>query len=227
MPKKFWKDGEILAQELAKSYQHLEKKMSGKTIKNDLNTGGESTEEFTQKNTMTFDEVKMEEILESIEGDEIQAILRDPELVKTLQSKGINNEQMQSIYALAGEHLSPLVNRVQELNQRVMEQELENHFGGAKNWKMVQERISPWAIKNLPTQTVEHLASSVQGVKMLHKMMDSSTEQQLSATGTAGNEIDAEKLRNMMDDPKYWRIKDAEYINRVQQGFKKLYPEEY
>ena len=30
-------------------------------------------------------------------------------------------------------------------------------------------------------------------------------------------------LRQMMQDPKYWRDKDAEYIRKIENGFKKLY----
>lgn len=30
-------------------------------------------------------------------------------------------------------------------------------------------------------------------------------------------------LRRMMRDPKYWRDNDAEYIRKIENGFKKLY----
>ena len=30
-------------------------------------------------------------------------------------------------------------------------------------------------------------------------------------------------LRRMMRDPKYWRDHDAEYVRKIENGFKKLY----
>ena len=30
-------------------------------------------------------------------------------------------------------------------------------------------------------------------------------------------------LRRMMQDPKYWRDNDTEYIRKIENGFKKLY----
>ena len=32
-----------------------------------------------------------------------------------------------------------------------------------------------------------------------------------------------EELRRMMRDPKYWRDHDAEYVRKIENGFKKLY----
>lgn len=37
------------------------------------------------------------------------------------------------------------------------------------------------------------------------------------------SELLAEKLREMMRDPKYWRDQDQEYIRMIENGFKKLY----
>lgn len=35
--------------------------------------------------------------------------------------------------------------------------------------------------------------------------------------------LTAEKLREMMRDPKYWRDQDADYVKLIENGFKKLY----
>jgi len=41
--------------------------------------------------------------------------------------------------------------------------------------------------------------------------------------GNAPEKLSESDLRNMMRDPKYWRDHDAEYIRKIENGFKKLY----
>ena len=41
--------------------------------------------------------------------------------------------------------------------------------------------------------------------------------------GNAPEKLSDSDLRNMMRDPKYWRDHDAEYIRKIENGFKKLY----
>ena len=35
--------------------------------------------------------------------------------------------------------------------------------------------------------------------------------------------IDTEELRNMLKDPRYWRNHDKEVVERIENGFKRLY----
>lgn len=55
--------------------------------------------------------------------------------------------------------------------------------------------------------------------------MMSSNEPTLGRERDFGGELNEESLRKMMEDPRYWRDKDASYIARITKGFEKLYPE--
>ena len=153
--------------------------------------------------------------------ENIQNLINNSDFEKSLKEQGFDNDQMQSIHALAGQHLTPLIEHMQALNTRVMEQELEHHFGSRSNWHNAQENLQSWAGANLPDDTTLHLSSSVKGIKLMHKMMESSSEKPLRHTGEVGDTLTEDKLRDMMDDPRYWRTKDSAYIKKVQQGFQK------
>ena len=225
LPKKFWSNGEVNAKALAKSYSHLERKMS-------TNEDGEA-EKSTEKNENSDNTAQdnANEQNNSIDentplvDENIKNLISNSDFEKSLQEQGFDDNQMQSIYALAGQHLNPIMERMQALNTKVMEQELEHHFGSRGNWHTAQENLQSWAGANLPDDTTLHLSSSVEGIKLMHKMMESSLEKPLRHTGEVGDTLTEDKLRNMMSDPRYWRTKDSAYIKKVQQGFQKLFKE--
>ena len=230
LPKKFWSNGEVNTKALAKSYSHLERKMSV----NDDGVEDQSVEEKENTDNTTQDNTEQDEVHEHNNAmaedtqpidENIQKLINDSDFEKSLKEQGFEKEQMQSIYALAAKHLNPVIEQMQALNTRVMEQELEHHFGSRGNWHTAQENLQSWARANLPDETTLHLSSSVKGIKLMHNMMESSSEKPLKHTGEVGDSLTEDKLRGMMSDPRYWRTKDSAYIKKVQQGFQKLFKE--
>ena len=101
---------------------------------------------------------------------------------------------------------------------------LENHFGGEVKWQEVAKRIDAWATANLPERTVEALSTSVEGVLAMHRMMTgiSSCLPQPSKNSNE-QQFSEERLKQMMRDSRYWRDQDPIFIERIREGFKRLY----
>ena len=50
-----------------------------------------------------------------------------------------------------------------------------------------------------------------------------SMEPSVKTEKSSNEKLSDNDLRNMMQDPKYWRDKNPEYIRTIENGFKKLY----
>ncbi len=74
----------------------------------------------------------------------------------------------------------------------------------------------------MPADAFEALCATPQGIQSVHKMMRSMEPDVQTEKNDVGNFSDAD-LRRMMRDPKYWRDGDAEYVRKIESGFKKLY----
>ncbi len=203
LPDKFWKDGEAQVENLAKSYRALEQKLS-QSLRADTPP---SVDADTPYNI-------------DLQGISID---RDTAFENHLKQAGLTDAQAQAIYVLADKYLGEFFQQKQNMHAQLMEMELAQHFGSVEDWQTLQPVLYQWAQDNLPEETVVHLATSVQGVKALHKMMTAHGEPKLSDNGHAGIPITQESLQKMMDNPKYWRERDPAYIDKVQQGFKTLY----
>ncbi len=231
LPEKFFKSGITNVEALAKSYTFLEKRLSQSAsakeqASSDLlqsqnegeaveNTTAENVDKNQQQNTCSDYEIDL--------GS--SSLTRDSEFEKVLQDNDFNNLQAQTVYDLANEYISPLVEQISDLNLKVIEGQLENEFGGREAWQNTKSSIYNWGCANLPKETMDTLSTTVQGVKTLHKLMEGSLEHKFSSGGDIEISLTAVSLRKMMDNPKYWRDKDPEYIKRVQAGFKQLYPD--
>ena len=150
---------------------------------------------------------------------------RDEEVFKKFYEYGFSNEQAQLVYDLANERVIPLLDQL-TINfeaQKQMEK-LNKYFGSSERFDEVSRQISNWARQNLRPEVYDALASSAEGVITLYKMM-SSNEPMLGKSAEPEGELSEEVLRKMMEDPRYWRDKDKAYINKITQGFEKLYPE--
>ncbi len=102
--------------------------------------------------------------------------------------------------------------------------ELEQIFGGSEQWQRLQPQLSSWGRRNLPLSAYEALSSSVEGIQALHKLMLSSgSEPRLAEGGGLPSALDEGRLRQMMQDPRYWREREPEFINKVLRGFQHLY----
>lgn len=75
----------------------------------------------------------------------------------------------------------------------------------------------------------EEFLTTPKGLAALAKLRAGLTGGQIPGTRAApsGQEgLSEAKLRSMMNDPRYWKTKDPDFVRQVSEGFKKLYPEE-
>lgn len=214
LPDKFWKDGEIQVQNLAKSYRALEQKFSQRSdsvtadTPKPADTAKTPAVDMDTPYTLQLDDLRIE---------------RDSEFETALKKVGLNDTQAHAIYTLADKYFGEFLQQKQNMDSQLMDMELATHFGGAESWHSIQPILQQWAEKNLPADTVAHLASSVAGIKALHKMMSAHSEPKLATTAHTGDTLTPEGLRKMMDNPKYWRDRDPAFVDKVQQGFKIVY----
>ena len=149
---------------------------------------------------------------------------RDDEIFKRFYEKGFTNEQAQLVYDLANERVIPVLDSLASDYEAERQLErLKRFFGSEEKFNEVSRQLSVWAKSNLRPDVYDALASTADGVIALYKMM-SSNEPALGKDRDFGSELSEESLRKMMEDPRYWRDKDASYIAKVTKGFEKLYP---
>lgn len=147
----------------------------------------------------------------------------DEEINKRLHAKGFTPDQAQEIYDLAAEKMMPMMAEMAAEFQADREVEkLVNHFGGPEKWKEVSRQLLSFGQKNLPVDTLENLSSSYEGVLALHKMMKAE-EPSLQSKAAPVSSTDEKELSSMMRDPRYWRDKDPAFVEKVTEGFRKLY----
>lgn len=112
----------------------------------------------------------------------------------------------------------------QQYQTSLSQEILSHHFGGEEQWQKIQTRLNDWGKRNLPQEAYQSLASSVDGIKALHRLMRTSEgEPELVDGGSIPVAIDEPRLHQMMRDPRYWRERDPSFVNRVLAGFKQLY----
>ncbi|MCB1591845.1 MAG: hypothetical protein KDI90_05280 [Alphaproteobacteria bacterium] len=148
----------------------------------------------------------------------------DPDINARLHQLGFTQEQAQEVYNLAAEKMVPMIAELAAEFQADREVEkLINHFGGAENWKEISRQLLSFGRQNLPPEVLESLSSSFEGVLALHRMMKGE-EPRLSRTpAKSGESLGDRELSSMMRDPRYWRDRDPAFIEKVTEGFKKLY----
>ena len=148
---------------------------------------------------------------------------RDDEVLRRMYDKHFTNEQAQLVYDLANERVIPVLNEL-TVNFEAQKQieKLVRHFGSQEKFNEISRQISTWAKQNLRSEIYDALATTSEGVMALYQMM-SSNEPQLGRDGGQPEELSNASLRKMMEDPRYWRDKDAAYIAKITKGFEKLY----
>jgi hypothetical protein len=147
----------------------------------------------------------------------------DEAVNKRLHAKGFTQEQVQEVYDLAAEKLMPMMMEIAA--EYAADREVEkliSHFGGADGWREMSRQLLSFGRKNLPTDVLDNLASSYEGVLALHRMMKGE-EPKLPRAEAAPKAQDDGDLRSMMRDPRYWKQKDPAFIAKVTEGFQTLY----
>jgi cell division protein FtsB len=56
----------------------------------------------------------------------------------------------------------------------------------------------------------------------LKRLRDRIAELEAENAALRNNKTEEETLRKMMRDPRYWRQRDPEFVNKVRDGFRKL-----
>ncbi len=148
----------------------------------------------------------------------------DKDLNAKLHAKGFTNEQVQVVYDLAAEKLVPLVFQLAaDVSAEREVEKLVEQFGGEEKWNEVSRQLLAFGQKALPTDVLETLSSSYEGVMALYRMMKGEEPGLSRNSEPAGKKEGEMELQAMMRDPKYWRDQDPSFVNMVTEGFYKLY----
>ena len=216
---KFWNTdtNEVNLEDLASSYNSLEKKLGSRTeelskqIRQDI-------EQERIANTPKEYELFQPEVPEgvSIEVNKDIPLLQWWE--ETARKKGLSQEEYNDgIKKFVDNQIAALP---------VLEEE-KQQLG--ENATQRIEAADLWAKKNLSSDAysaASNLASTAAGVKVIEELMKLTKDAPMPTTETAIEAAPSiEDLRSMMQDPRYWKDgqRDPAYINKVAALFEKYY----
>lgn len=203
VPDKFWDPDaqQLRTDALLKSYLELERKYSS----------GEPREIPDHP-----EEYQIEIVHELIESD--------PEVNQRLHEAGFTHRQAQLVYDLASERLLPMITEVASVFEAERQTEkLVEHFGGEARWRQIARQISAWGKAKLPAPVFEALSGTYDGVLTIHRMMVAD-EPKLQTSPEREQSVQSDTdLKQMMKDPRYWRDQDPAVVQRVREGFRRIY----
>lgn len=219
LPEKFW-DPEGKKPRLdvmSKSYGELERKLSSMMP-------GPQAPEFDQAVRKALGVPEAPDAYRIALKDDLLQI--DPEVNKRLHAAGFSPTQAQLVYDLAVERMVPLVREYAEgYRSELAQAKLAEEFGGEAAWATLAPQLASWGQANLPSSVYGALAATPEGVRALHKLMNSGEPNLRGATAGASGPADEAGLRKLMADKRYWRDHDPEIVRIVSEGFKHLYPD--
>ncbi len=221
VPPKFWdpKTAQIRTEQLLKSYQELERRLS--TLTNPAAAGSAQPADRTALLKALGVPDQPTEYQVNTDHNLFQT---DPVVNQRLHAAGLTPAQVQAVYDLAAERFVPLVHEMAaqfEAEQQL--RRLADHFGGTDKWREASRQMLAWGQKNLPASALEALSTTADGVMAIHKLMTAGEPTTLRAGSTpAGGET--ADLHALMRDPRYWRDRNPELIKKVTEGFQHLYP---
>ena len=214
IPEKFQNsDGTLNSDALIKSYTELEKKI-GTMVS--IPTS-ESDEDARKKFNRAIG------VPENASDYPKNDLYDDENLREKFFEIGLTSNQVEKIYDIANEFLSPLISDLFSLQSETNSvNELKSFFGGTEKMNDVLRAIKSFGEKFLPHDAFQELCATPQGIQSVYKMMQSMEPNVQTDKNETQNLTDSD-LRRMMRDPKYWRDGDTEYIRKIENGFKKLY----
>ncbi|MBI3504029.1 MAG: hypothetical protein HY059_04250 [Proteobacteria bacterium] len=218
VPEKFWDAGQnqVRVEALSKSYTELERKLSGMIP-------GPKSPEWEQSWRRAAGVPEAPDGYRIAPKDDLVAI--DADVNRRLHAAGFTPLQAQLVYDLAVERLVPMVHDYADsYRTEVAHEKLAAEFGGADKWAALAPQLARWGQKNLPGPVYEALAESPEGIRALHRMMNSG-EPDLRGFGAPSAAPSEADLRKLMSDKRYWRDHDPAIVRAVSEGFKRLYPE--
>ena len=149
----------------------------------------------------------------------------DPSLNEVLHAAGFTQRQAQLVYDLAAERLLPVIEEASaELEASRQIDRLERHFGGPEAWRTTSAQIKAYAEATLPAELHAALSGSYEGVIALYEMMRKAEPEIVGQAGSGQLAVTEDSLRELIRDPRYWRDRDPEIVQRVTQGYRSLFP---
>ena len=214
IPEKFMnQDGTLNSDALIKSYSELEKKIGTMVSVPDENSDENTRNKFN----------RMIGVPENYSEYPKSELFDDDSLGEKFHQIGLSCSQVEKIYKLAEDFLSPILSDLfAQENETTAMTELKNFFGDDDKMRDALRAINTFGQKFLPADAFDSLCATPQGIQSVYKMMQS-MEPEVKTDKNSGQSLSDNDLRNMMRNPKYWRDHDAEYIRTIENGFKKLY----
>jgi hypothetical protein len=215
IPEKFWKEGNVDVDEMAKSYAQLETYVGGKeeALKEKL------IEELANEHAETVPEnYDLPKLPEGISEEMVQENPMYSWWQETAKTNGMNQEEYE-----AG--INAYVEMMQS-QQPDLEKEMEA-LGENANSRI--DAVNTWASKNFPPEEYEaiqySLGTSASGIQALERIME------MNKTGVRSEQFtQPEKqltmadARAMMQDKRYFdpRYRDDAYVAKVDAAFRML-----
>ena len=214
IPEKFRNDdGTLNTDALMKSYTELEKKIG--TM---ISVPGDTSDESSVCRFRRAIGVP-----ESPDEYPHNEMFDDENVRQEFHKIGLTKKQVEKIYDIAQKFLSPVVDEILSAEQESNAMsELKNFFGGDEKMHDAFIAIKSFGERFLPADAFNELCSTPQGIQGVYKMMQS-MEPSVQTDSSDAKILSDDELRRMMRDPKYWRDHDAEYVRKIENGFKKLY----
>ena len=214
IPEKFKNDdGTLNTDALIKSYTELEKKIGSMISVPDENADNVAREKFNRAIGVP------DYISEYPKND----LFDDDSLREKFHEIGLTTHQVEKIYSIAEEFLSPVLHDLFAIqNESAAINEMKKIFGGTEKMYEALRAINAFGEKFLPIEAFDALCATPQGIQSVYKMMQS-MEPSVNTDKSSDENLTDSDLRRMMRDPKYWRDNDTEYIRKIENGFKKLY----
>lgn len=214
IPEKFQNtDGTLNTDALLKSYTELEKKIGAMISVPTPDDDDDVRRKFNRAIGVP----------ESASQYPVNELYDDENLRQKFFEIGLTSAQVEKIYDLANEFLSPVISDLFSVqNETSAINELKKFFGDDKKMYDALAAIDTFGTKFLPHDAFVELCSTPQGIQSVYKMMQS-MEPSIRTDKNSNENLSDSDLRRMMRDPKYWRDNDVEYIRKIENGFKKLY----
>ena len=219
VPEKFWDPAakQVRIDALTKSYSELERKLSGMIP-------GPQAPDWEQSWRKAHGVPEAPDAYRIELKDDLLQI--DPDVNKRLHEAGFSPRQAQLVYDLALERLVPMVrDYADNFRMDTARSKLAEEFGGAEKWDSLAPQLARWGEANLPASVYGALATTPEGVRALHRLMNSGEPNLRGLGAGASGPADEAQLRKLMADKRYWRDHDPEIVRTVAEGFKRLYPD--
>lgn len=221
VPEKFRdpQTGTIRVDLLVKSYRALEQKLAGMVA-----VPGDDSDDDAR---LRFHRAMG--VPDSPDGYEITlanpALSTDADVNRRLHEAGFTPAQAQLVYDLACDHVVPQLHRMAgEYRVRGERDRLLQRYGGEARFAETARALEAWGKRNLSESAFNALASSYEGIVALESMMQNGDPALTRGAGGSDAALSEDQLVGMMRDPRYWKKRDPEFLTKVTDGFKRLYP---